>query len=45
MVRPRKTKIQLVQNADAPPALTAVDAKIADNQESSIAIEATQERM
>ena len=36
---------QKVQSPDGPPAPTAVDAEIARNQGSSVAIEATQEKM
>jgi len=45
MLRHRKPKIRLVPKFDTPPALTAVDTEIARNQGSSVAIEATPERM
>jgi hypothetical protein len=45
MLRHKRPKIRLIPNSDTPPLPTALDEEIARNQGSSVAIEATQERL
>jgi hypothetical protein len=45
MLRTKRTHIKLLQNRDKPPELTPIDTEIAQHQGSSVAIEATQERL
>jgi len=45
MLKHKRTNIRLLPNPNLSPSLTAVDAEIARNQGSSVAIEATQENL
>ena len=45
MLKHKRTNIRHLPNPNLPPSLTAVDAEIARNQGSSVAIEATQENL